>query len=286
MVTIGELYTNVKAILKNADIDTYRFDAQCIMEQGFGTRLPGILTNFSAEAPSDKLEAVRKMTEKRAGGYPLQYILGQWEFYGYPFKVGEGVLIPRPDTETLVEKVLEFCKENNLSAPKIADLCSGSGCIAITLKKELPCAEVYAVELSDKAMPYLRENAELNNTEINIIKGDVLSDETAELLAELDVIVSNPPYLTREEMKELQTEVTYEPETALYGGEKGLIFYEKLPVIWKKSLKPCGLMAFEIGMGQQNDVAELLQNENYSNIEYKKDTADIIRVVSAVNKED
>lgn len=281
MVTIGELFTNVKAILKNAEIDTYRFDAQCIMEEAFGTRMPGILTNSAAKAPSEIMEKVRMMTDKRAAGYPLQYILGQWEFYGYPFMVGEGVLIPRPDTETLVERIIEICRRNSIKSPKIADLCSGSGCIAITLKKELPDAEVWAVELSDKAMPYIGENAKLNNTDIHIIQGDVLDENIAHKLTDLDIIVSNPPYLTQDEMNELQTEVAHEPSLALFGGDDGLDFYRKITDLWKHSLKTGGFIAYEFGFGQHDDVKRILLENGFKNIILSQDTAGIIRTAEA-----
>ncbi len=281
MVTIGELFTNVKAILKNSGIDTCRFDAQCIMEDAFGTRLPGILTNSTAKAPPEIMEKVRVMTEKRASGYPLQYILGQWEFFGYPFIVGEGVLIPRPDTETLVERVIDFCRRNNIKSPKIADLCSGSGCIAITLKKEIPEAEIIAVELSDKALPYLRENAQLNKTDINIIQGDVLDGNIAKSLADLDVIVSNPPYLTQTEMNELQTEVAHEPSLALFGGNDGLDFYRKITALWKNSLKAGGFIAYEYGFGQHDAVGEILRENGFENIILSPDTAGIMRTAEA-----
>lgn len=280
MVSIGELFTNVKAILKNAGIDTYRFDAQCIMEQAFGTRMPGILTNSTAASPAEIMKQVRAMVEKRAEGYPLQYILGEWEFYGYPFKVGEGVLIPRPDTETLVEQVMEICRDNNLKSPKIADLCSGSGCIAITLKKELPDAQLFAVELSEKALPYLRENAELNSTDINIISGDVLDVNTARLLENLDIIVSNPPYLTENDMNSLQTEVSHEPEMALFGGEDGLDFYRKITALWKYSLKNSGFFVYELGAGQHEAVGQILNNNGFDNIRFSRDTSGIFRTAA------
>lgn len=281
MVTIGELFTNVKAILKNSGIDTCRFDAQCIMEDAFGTRMPGILTNSTAKAPSEIMEKVRIMTEKRAAGYPLQYILGQWEFFGYPFIVGEGVLIPRPDTETLVERVIEICRRNNIKSPKIADLCSGSGCIAITLKKELPDAEIYAVELSDKALPYIRENARLNDTDIHIIQGDVLDENIAKSFTDLDIIVSNPPYLTQSEMNELQTEVAHEPSLALFGGDDGLDFYRKITALWKNSLKTGGFIAYEYGFGQHDAVGEILHENGFENIILSLDTAGITRTAEA-----
>lgn len=281
MVSIGELFTNVKAALRNAGIDTYRFDAQCIMEETFGTRMPGIITNSAAKAPEDITEKVRLMTDKRAAGYPLQYILGQWEFYGYPFIIGEGVLIPRPDTETLVERVIGICRREDMKSPKIADLCSGSGCIAITLKKELPEAEIYAVELSDKALPYIRENAKLNEADIRIIQGNVLDEATVSQLTDLDIIVSNPPYLTQEEMNELQTEVAHEPSLALFGGEDGLNFYRKITALWKNSLKTGGFIAYEYGFGQHDAVSEILHKNGFENITLSPDTAGIMRTAEA-----
>ena len=211
MVSRSALFAEISSILRDSGIDTFRFDAQCIMEDSFGRQLPMILMNPDKEVPADTERQIREMTRLRTEGKPLQYILGQWEFYGYPFRVGEGVLIPRPDTETLIEQVLDICRENNLKSPEIVDLCSGSGCIAITLKKELPDARVTAVELSDNALEYTRLNRELNNADIRIIQGDVLSEETARSFENLDIIVSNPPYLTGEEMNDLQTEVAHEP---------------------------------------------------------------------------
>lgn len=286
MVSIGELFSEVKNTLEKTGIDTFRFDAQCIMEDCFGASMPMLFIKSQELSSEETAEKVRSMAKKRAQGYPLQYILGQWEFFGYPFRVGEGVLIPRPDTETLVEKIIGFCKSHNNTCPKIADLCSGSGCIAVTLKKELPQAAVYAVELSDKAIPYIKENAQLNNAEISVLKADVLCSDTAEAFNELDAVVSNPPYLTLQEMNELQTEVTYEPETALFGGEDGLDFYRKMIPLWKGSIKNHGILAFEIGINQHDDVAEMLASESFANIELIKDTAGIIRVVSAEKQED
>lgn len=229
MVNRWELYSCLKNILGDSEADSPEFSARCIMEQAFGSSFPMIMLDRNKPVPEAEEQACLSMARKRAGGYPLQYILGEWEFFGYRFKVGEGVLIPRPDTETLVEQVIEICRSNKLESPKIADLCSGSGCIAVTLKKEIPQAQVYAVELSDKALPYIRVNSELNHADIHIVQADVLLEKTAEESGNLDIIVSNPPYLTGQDMKCLQTEVAFEPEMALFGGEDGLDFIEKLP---------------------------------------------------------
>lgn len=285
MVTIGEFYSNVKSILNSAEIESYSFEAKCIFEKAFRTNLPSILTNRTSAVPDEVFKSIESMTQKRITGYPLQYILGEWEFFGYTFKIGEGVLIPRQDTETIIEHILEKCRINTLKSPKIIDLCSGSGCIAVTLKKELPEAEIFALEKSENAFKYLEENIKLNDVDVRTVKSDVLLEESTDGLNDFDIIVSNPPYLTRQDMKELQKEVRFEPSSALYAGEDGLHFYREITKIWKNSLKTNGILVYEIGMGQHDDVADILKSEGFESIEYIKDTADIIRVVSAVKQE-
>lgn len=242
---------------------------------------------FAFETLSDEqAENIRSIINKRCEGYPLQYLLGEWEFYGYPFIVNENVLIPRPDTETLIENVKDIVKREKLNAPKIADLCSGSGCIAVTLKKEIPDACVTAVELSEKAVAVIEKNAELNKADINIVNANVLKEETARMLADFDIIVSNPPYLTQEDMDTLQTEVTHEPSLALFGGNDGLDFYRAMTPLWKNSLKKGGWLLYEYGMGQHDDVKNILEHNNFENIEICRDLAGIFRTSSAQKTED
>lgn len=232
-----------------------------------------------------------EMAKKRKSGYPLQYIIGEWDFFGYKFKVGEGVLIPRYDTEVLIEVALEYAdrlmkaqpleKSNSNSFDiKILDLCSGSGCVAITLKKKLPLCEVYALEKSEKALHFLNENVMLNEVEISVLRDDALNPKTLE--SEFDIIVSNPPYLTGHDMKNLQDEVKFEPEMALYGEDDGLHFYKELTKQWSKRLKSGGLLAYEIGIGQYDDVHKILSENGYTNICNKRDLCDIIRVIYAI----
>ncbi len=280
MVTIAQIIKNSEEILKNNNIESFSFDTRCIVEDVLNMNFQMILLNSSKEISEDDEKKISEMIKKRAENYPLQYILGEWEFYGLPFKVGEGVLIPRPDTETLVDTVLEYCK--NKSEVKIIDLCSGSGCIAITLEKNTLNSDVYAVEISDNAYKYLDENISLNNSSVKAVKGDVLSEKTALLFENADVIVSNPPYLTKEDMENLQKEVSFEPEKALFGNNDGLEFYRLIPKIWNKCLKKGGLMAFEIGIGQENDVIEFMKQNGFVNIETQKDLAGIVRVVYGV----
>lgn len=271
-------------ILSSAGIDTARFDTLCIFQDMLSDQNPLFLPQEAV--PEDIEKHIRQLTELRSQNRPLQYLLGQWEFFGYPIKVGEGVLIPRPDTETLVEQVLDICRENSLRAPKIADLCSGSGCIAIALKKQLPEAEVTAVEVAEKALSYLRENIRLNKADINIIAGDVLKKETQQQLSGLDIIVSNPPYLTADEMRSLQTEVTYEPAVALFGGDDGLGFYRAITELWRDSLKKGGYLAFEFGDGQHEAVSQILKKYSFGSIALRRDGGAIIRTAAAIKTGD
>lgn len=263
-----EFFRECVYVLEKSGIDSAYFDTKCIFE----------------DFP-DNEKKILSLVKKRSQGYPLQYLLGQWEFYGYPFRVNENVLIPRADTELIIENVLEICRKNNLISPKIADLCSGSGCIAITLKKQIPSAEIYAFEISKKAVEIIHSNAVLNNTEINIINDDVLNPET-ESIPEFDIIVSNPPYLTQQEMDTLQKEVTFEPPLALFGGKDGLDFYRRITSVWKKFLRKDGWLIYESGDGQHEDIKNILGNNNFYNITLSCDLNNIIRNVTAQKSEE
>ncbi len=226
-------------------------------------------------------EKTEELCLKRKSGYPLQYLIGEWDFFGRTFKVGEGVLIPRADTETAIEVVLSLPIEKKT----ITDLCSGSGCIAITLREETG-AETYAVEKSEDAIKFLRENITLNNSEINLIEGDVLSEETKNKVPLSDIIISNPPYLTKEDMSVLQKEVTFEPTMALKGGDDGLYFYREITSLWKDKIRENGFIVYEIGMGQEEDVKQILLSNGFCDVKYQKDLGNIIRVVYARKKQE
>lgn len=279
MVSRSELYRECVGRLEEAGIPDSGFDVMCIFQDMLGDRNP--LFRPLETVPDDAEMRIRDLTARRCKGEPLQYLLGEWEFWGYPFRVGEGVLIPRPDTETLIEDVLGICRRNGLDSPKIADLCSGSGCIAVTLKKELPRAEVCAVELSEAALPYLRDNVKRNNADVRVIAADVLSEQTRQLVGETDIIVSNPPYLTADEMTELSPEVLREPSMALYGGADGLDFYRALTKMWKKSLKKGGFLFYEFGMDQHEAVGRILGENGFTDMKFSRDGGGIIRTVSA-----
>ena len=205
----------------------------------------------------------------------MQYIIGRWNFFGREYFVGPGVLIPRSDTETLIDVCLEsLSKKEN---PRVLDLCAGSGCIGITLKGECPSAEVTLVEKYDEALGFTNKNAKHNNLDVKIVQGDVLETQGAQGL--YDLIVSNPPYITDADMKTLQPEVKYEPPTALEGGEDGLTFYRHIASEYKKHIASGGVLAFEVGINEADLVAEIMAQNGYQNIEIRKDYCEIDRVV-------
>ncbi|MDD7429248.1 MAG: peptide chain release factor N(5)-glutamine methyltransferase [Oscillospiraceae bacterium] len=286
-MVIRELIAEIKEILQSAGIEDYDFDGNCIAEDFLGLSGTQLLLNADEEADETSAKKAVKAAEKRASGYPLQYILGKWEFYGLPFEVGEGVLIPRPDTEILVDTVIEYYRSPRKNM-RIIDICSGSGCIAVALKKNIPEAEVTAVENSSEAMPYLVRNARLNDAVLRYIKGDVMNGALLDNFADPEnvgefikfgCIVSNPPYLTAEEMSELQTEVGYEPKYALDGGLDGLKFYRVIACLWKEVLEDNGLLAFEAGYHQCGQVAEIMRKSGFYDVSVRKDLGGNERVI-------
>lgn len=278
MVTAPQLYFHIKKALENNGIDDPQFEAMCISEHIFRKKLAHILIERQ-QASAEQVNYADGILYRRINGEPLQYLLGVWEFYGMPFYVGKGVLIPRQDTETLVDTVINAAKKYN--RPKIIDLCSGSGCIACAVSAHVKNAQVYALENSERAIDFLNKNIELNHSDVTVIEADVLSENTD--LSGFDIIVCNPPYLTAEDMKSLQREVTYEPEAALFGGSDGLEFYRKITRIWGRKLNAGGILAYEIGMGQENDVRQIMHENGFLNIEFIKDLPGIIRVVKGEN---
>ena len=220
------------------------------------------------------LKAIKKIINRRRKGEPLQYILGKWWFFDSEFYVGRGVLIPRQDTETLVDTALELISSKENLA--VADLCAGSGAIGISLAAKRPNITVTAVEKYPKAFKYLKQNIELNKTtNVKPVKTDVLKKP----FGLYDMIVSNPPYITKTDMNDLSREVKKEPRTALLGGEEGLDFYKAISANWKSALKKGGKLIFEIGIGQAEAVGEILKNEGFSEITVIKDLGGVQRVI-------
>ena len=276
MMTIKQLQTEIEQILTKAGVDSPAFDSLCLVENVWGVNHSSLISMYNQEATKDKIQALFELAQERASGKPLQYILGSWEFYGYKFNVGEGVLIPRDDTEVVLSFALDYLKDKPNA--KVLDLCSGSGALAVVIQKETG-AQVTAVEKSSQALPYLYENIEINHANVNVVEGDIFTcmDEFEDNY--FDLIISNPPYIKTDDIKELQKEVQFEPSMALDGGNDGYDFYNHIIKYWTPKLKPQGELTFELGEGQYDTVKSLMEIENFRNIQAKLDLGNTQRAI-------
>ena len=257
--------------------DAPGFEAGLMLETVFGVSRTDILLGKTVPLDEKQRTQIAALLGGRKERRPLQYLLGSWEFYGRPFIVGEGVLIPRPDTEVLAEQVLEGMKDT--SSPRILELCGGSGCLAVTIALERPDTEVWCVEKSPEAFSYLQKNNVALGAGVHTLLGDALDTGCVE--GDFDCILSNPPYLSDSDMRELEPELSYEPVMALYGESDGLFFYRELTARWADRLRPGGLLAYEIGMGQHPQVAAMMEAAGLNTICQTRDYGGIIRVLTA-----
>lgn len=274
---LKDLYLKLRGILSEAGIEAPELEARLLIEGVTGMNRASQIANSNSEISGEIQEKLISMAQRRAQHLPLQYILGKWSFMGFEFKVGEGVLIPRDDTEVLVGLCLDYLKNSN--GKTALDLCAGSGAISVALDK-LANADVTAVELSDKAYNFLLEN--IKGTNIKPHKGDIFECYRDFEAKSFDLIASNPPYIKTDEIEALQTEVGYEPKTALDGGADGLDFYRAIARRWTPLLKSGGAMAFELGEGQAEYVGGLMADHGYINIKTAKDLGGTDRAVIGI----
>ena len=275
MVAVKFLYNKAKEELDKAGISDPAFNSMCLIEKVFNVNKAQLMAE-NITADDKKGAEFLTLLGRRLSGEPLQYILGEWEFYGYIFKVGKGVLIPRDDTEVLLRLSLDFLKDKQNA--RVLDLCSGSGALAVAIAKETD-AEVYALEKSAEALPYLCENININKANIEVVAGDVFYCANEFMDKSFDLIISNPPYIITDEIDTLQKEISFEPKTALDGGADGLKFYRGIIKDYASKLKSGGMMAFEIGEGQFEAVKTLMENAGVKNIDFKLDLGGIQRAV-------
>lgn len=270
--------------------DTPRLDAEILLCHLLGKERVWLAIHAQEYATEKICQQMRHFIARRSKKEPIAYIIGKREFMGLPFCVRSGVLIPRPDTETLVEAVL---KENTIECPKIIDLCTGSGAIAVSLAHFLPNSIVSAVDFSDICIQTAQENAKKNGVSerVNVVYGDILSDcfmlkpsdfpKNKDDVA-ADILVSNPPYIRKSDLSSLMSDVRdYEPKSALDGGEDGLIFYHRIAALTPSLLKRGGLLAVEAGHDQAEEIAEIFTQHSLNNIHFIRDLSGIQRVVLA-----
>ena len=277
MVSRRDWLAAATARLTEAGCEDAAFDARCLLED-----LGGLSRGHAADDTplTSEQEVVLAMAlTQRVEGRPLQYILGEWEFLTLTLKVGEGVLIPRPDTELLCEVAAEQLR--GVTAPRVLDLCAGSGCVGLGVASLHPDAVVTEVELSDAALGYLKENVlRYPDYAVTLRQANVLTDFDA-FDGPYDAILSNPPYIPTADLATLQKEVHREPQMALDGDADGLKFYRAIAERWCDKLSPDGFVAVEVGIDQAEDVAALFAAQGLENTGIYPDLAGIPRVVLA-----
>jgi len=260
---MSQAITEGAARLRSAAIDQERRTAGLLLCHVMGIDRTHLLTRYDQQIDEAQYRDYLALVERRAAGEPVQYLTGHQEFYGLDFIVTPDVLIPRPETEFLVERVTKLVGESKQSSPLIVDVGTGSGCIAVTLARHLPSARLIATDASRSALNVARENAERHGVlnRIEFLEGDLLAPLGERgLEGAVDVLASNPPYVNDESFELLQREVReWEPHTALFGGVDGLDFYRRLIAESPPYLKPGGCLVFEIGFSQVDSISEMVE---------------------------
>lgn len=254
---LKDLQRQGEIILKERGIENYRNDVFCLLHKHFSASRADILLQGEQDYQEETVLAYLHDIQKRGDRTPLQHLLGSWEFMGLPFIVSPDVLIPRSETEWLVEYVLNNYADRPI---KVLDLCTGSGCIGIATKKLLPQAQVTMVDISALALEVAKQNAAQNEVDVTIERWDILQGIPFFLEKErFDVILSNPPYIKTEDLKDLQPEVQKEPALALDGGADGLLYYHALAKTWSNLLKEGGELIIEAGEDTTAGVREIFE---------------------------
>ena len=278
---LRDCYSACRGALQNGGIEAPDFEALCLLEHVTGYGRSGLIAHGDAPVTPEQEALLRELTQKRLTHYPLQYLLGEWSFMGIPLSVGEGVLIPRDDTEVCTGLCLEHLKEKPNAAA--IDLCSGSGAIAIALEK-LGQAAVTAVELSEQAFYFLTKNIHNNSCRVKAVRGDVFTCHAQFPDNSYDLIVSNPPYIRQDELPALQAEVQFEPAMALDGGADGYRFYASIVQNWSRKLKRGGALVFELGEGQAAQVAALMRKQGFTDLRTAQDLGGCERAIIGIRQ--
>lgn len=276
---IHEALKEAAEALFKADVPDSRLDAELLLAHVLNAnRMELTLHGREALSPT-ALKEYNRLLALRLQREPLQYIIACQYFMGFPLYVDESVLIPRPESELLCEQALLWLKKQNLPSPKVLDLCTGSGALAVAIALIEPKAEVFAADISEKALLIAKKNAETHHAKVTFYQGDFLS---AVPKMQFDLIVCNPPYIPKADCETLQAEVRYEPRIALDGGADGLLFYRKLALEAPSSLCPGGVLFCEVGYDQSEAVKNLF-SPAFAQVEVFQDLNRIPRIVSAIS---
>ncbi len=285
--TYAELCIDTRNLLRSKGIASAELESRELVAFAAGIDRNSIHAKRDLYTSDEAIEKLAGCVVRRLKGEPLAYILGEWDFYSLTFKVTPDVLIPRADTETVVDEVKKALWKTGNPRPRLLDLCCGSGCIGIASAFEMAECSILFADLSDAALGVCKENVKRHgmNARSSVMKANALSVPPA-FFGKFDVIASNPPYIRRDEMATLDTSVVdYEPKMALDGGLDGLDFYRAITKNWATLLTDHGRMIFEVGYDQSNSVADILKENGFTNIEIVCDLAGVQRAVSAEKDE-
>ena len=280
MKTYNELYISTRNTLKRSGIEAYAPEARILVACAAGKSVNELLRDLSLYTTPQVEQVVTDYTARRLKGEPVAYITGLWEFYGLPIRVTPDVLIPRPETELLVDLAKEVLTGYKMDA-RVLDLCCGSGCITCAIGHEMPATKLAAVDLSASALEVCRSNLSLNRLSSRVIVMQADATSAPPLgIGTFDLIVSNPPYVQSAEIQTLDGSVKdYEPIWALDGGADGLRFYKSIIKYWKSLLRKDGVLIFEVGEGQADDVADMLMAAGFDSCSVRKDARGVERAV-------
>ena len=281
-ITYNNLYLDLRQRFHKAGMADPTLEARELVCCAAGKSREELSRDGRLYVPAAVEQQVERLAQRHLAGEPVAYLIGEWEFYGLPLDISESVLIPRPDTEVLVEQVLS--RLQGVSEPRILDLCAGSGCIGLALAKHLPGSRVVLGELDEGALRICRQNIRRNDLTGRVVplQMNALEKPPAHL-GEFDAIVSNPPYIPDGDIAGLDVSVRdYEPHLALRGGEDGLDFYRAICAQWRTALRADGRLLFEVGIGQADDVLRIMRSCGFGDVEITPDLNGIPRVVSGI----
>lgn len=276
---ISEVLNESVKILDECKISDSKQKARRLLAFALNKEKEYLMIHENEDINEKIYETYMKKIERLKNNEPIQYILENQEFMGFNFYVDKNVLIPQPDTENLVEEVINISEKNKFERPKILDLCTGSGAIAISLAKLIKNSIIYGSDISKQALKVAENNSYANEANVLFFESDMFKNIFKEF--KFNIIASNPPYIETETIKILDKEVQNEPIIALDGGEDGLKYYIEIAKNAGRYLEENGFLALEIGYNQKNSVIEILKENNYKNIYTRKDLSGIDRVIVA-----
>lgn len=278
-VTYNDIYIKARKRLRDVGIEAYNIEARYLVAAASDKRMDQLVRDMNLYTSDEVSARVDNMISRRLDGEPMAYITGEWEFYGVPIIVNRDVLVPRVDTEVLVETAICSLRGRKMDA-RVMDLCTGSGCIGCAIAKELPATRVTLADNSKAALAVAKQNILANklNPRVTCVEVDALANPPL-MLGSFDLLVCNPPYIPTDDINTLDDTVKkYEPVQALDGGEDGLDYYRAIIKNWRATIRKGGLMMFEVGIGQADKVCDLMSDSGLTNVGKIKDTQGIDRV--------